>query len=69
MGAADLMPPPEGVNHMRSGGLVTTLESVAKRLLDTQVAGFTRRAGPETILHGHIRRPPTESRHRPRHHP
>ena len=40
MGAADLMPPPEGVNHMRSGGLVTTLESVAKRLLDTQVAGF-----------------------------
>ena len=37
------MPPPEGVNHMRSGGLVTTLESVAKRLLDTQVAGVPGR--------------------------
>ncbi|MDO5083560.1 MAG: hypothetical protein Q4D89_09175 [Arachnia propionica] len=40
MGAADLMPPPEGVNHMRAGGLATMLGQVVRRLSDTQVAGF-----------------------------
>ncbi|RRD04338.1 hypothetical protein EII34_10940 [Arachnia propionica] len=40
MGAADLMPPPEGVNHMRAGGVATMLGQVVRRLSDTQVAGF-----------------------------